>query len=71
MAEGKTKEEALQAVRVIADEWVETAGDIKREKPTPPLNSCKNHAQKIKTPVLLGFLYVCEEAPKWPPQRFL
>lgn len=33
MADGKTTEEALQAVRVIADEWMETAAGIDRTIP--------------------------------------
>lgn len=35
IADGETKEEAIQNVNVIADEWIETANDIKREIPKP------------------------------------
>lgn len=31
IADGETKEEAIQNVNVIAHEWIETAGSIKRK----------------------------------------
>lgn len=35
VADGSTKAEALQAVEVIADQWVETAKELGREVPKP------------------------------------
>lgn len=34
-ADGETYEDALQNVRVIMDEWIETARDLGREIPKP------------------------------------
>lgn len=35
MADGKTYQEALKNVEVIAAEWIETARELKREVPKP------------------------------------
>jgi len=35
IADGESQEEALQNVRVIIDEWIETAKSLGRQIPTP------------------------------------
>ena len=35
MADGKTMQEALQNVQIVAQEWIETARELGRELPVP------------------------------------
>jgi predicted RNase H-like HicB family nuclease len=35
MADGSTYEEALKNVRIIIEEWIETAGELGRQIPVP------------------------------------
>ena len=48
MADGKTYEEALKNIEIIAEEWIETAEMLGRKIPAPrPVRNLKNLTKKV------------------------